>query len=189
MDHILSDLSTMTHPSCVAPRAWLSFIELDEAVVLVWLDWLVFSKYGFSVSALWCLLATPTILLGFLLPWTWDISSRLLQQSAAAAPDLGRGVSPLRCPFWPWTCNSPSRPSYTGAATHCSLEVGLLLPAATPGLGRWVGPPSRCPWPQTWGSSSRPPPLTLDVGLAPLSCSWAVITWHSKLLPLTLDVG
>ena len=52
-------------------RAWLSFIELDKAVVLVWLDWLVFCEYGFSVSALWCSLATPTILLGFLLPWAW----------------------------------------------------------------------------------------------------------------------
>ena len=35
MDHILSDLSTMTRLSWVAPRAWLSFIELDKAVVLV----------------------------------------------------------------------------------------------------------------------------------------------------------
>ena len=35
MDHILSDLSTMTRPSWVAPWAWLSFIELDKAVVLV----------------------------------------------------------------------------------------------------------------------------------------------------------
>ena len=26
--------------------------ELDKAVVLVWLDWLVFCEYGFSVSAL-----------------------------------------------------------------------------------------------------------------------------------------
>ena len=42
VDHILSDLSTMTRPSWVAPRAWLSFIELDKAVVLVWLDCLVF---------------------------------------------------------------------------------------------------------------------------------------------------
>ena len=30
----------------------------------VWLDWLVFCDYGFSVSALWCPLAIPTILLG-----------------------------------------------------------------------------------------------------------------------------
>ena len=51
-------------------RAWLSFTELDKAVVLVWLDWLVFCDYGFSVSALWCPLATSTVLLGLLLPWT-----------------------------------------------------------------------------------------------------------------------
>ena len=35
VDHILSDLSTMTCPSWVALRAWLGFIELDKAVVLV----------------------------------------------------------------------------------------------------------------------------------------------------------
>ena len=52
VDHILSDLSTMTRPSWVAPQAWLGFIELDKAVVLVWLGWLVFHEYGFSVSAL-----------------------------------------------------------------------------------------------------------------------------------------
>ena len=80
VDHILSHLSTMTRPSWVAPQAWLSFIELDQVVVLVWLYWLVFCDYGFSVSALWCPLATPPILLGFLLPWVWGISSRLLQQ-------------------------------------------------------------------------------------------------------------
>ena len=34
-------------------------------------------------------LTTPTVLVGFLLPWVWGISSRLLQQSAAAAPYLG----------------------------------------------------------------------------------------------------
>ena len=35
VDHILSDFSTMTRPSWVAPWAWLSFIELDKAVVRV----------------------------------------------------------------------------------------------------------------------------------------------------------
>ena len=60
----------------------------------MWSDWLVFCDYGFSVSALWCPLATLTILVGFLLPWTWGISSGLLQQSTATAPYLGRGVSP-----------------------------------------------------------------------------------------------
>ena len=51
VDHILSDLSTMTNPSWVAPWPWLGFIELDKAAVLMWLDWLVFCEYGFSVSA------------------------------------------------------------------------------------------------------------------------------------------
>ena len=115
--HLLSDLSTMTRPSWVAPRAWLSFIELDKAVVLEWLDWLVFCEYGFSVSTFWCPLATPTILLGFLLPWAWGISSRLLQQSTANAPYLGRGVSPHRLPSWPSTWDSSSRPSCSCAAT------------------------------------------------------------------------
>ena len=109
--HFLSDLSTMTGPSWVAPRAWLSFIELDKAVVLLWLDWLVFCDYGFSVSALWCPLATTTTLLGFLLPWMWGVSSQLLQQISAAAPtleegylltatplDLERGITPLGPP-------------------------------------------------------------------------------------------
>ena len=49
-------------------RAWLSFIELDKAVGL-WSDWLVFCDRVFSLSALWCPLSVPTILLGFLFPW------------------------------------------------------------------------------------------------------------------------
>ena len=97
--------------------AWLSFTQLDTAVVL-WSDWLVFCDYGFSVSALWCPPATPTLLLGFLLPRTWGISSRLLQQSTAAAPYLGWGVSPHGHPSWPWTWNSSSRPS-----TPCVLHL------------------------------------------------------------------
>ena len=135
VDYILSDLSTMTRLSWVAPWAWLSFIELDKAVVLVWLNWLVFCEYGFSVSALWCPVATPIVLLGFLLPWTWGISSRLLQQSAAIAPYLGRGVSPHRRPSWPSTWDSSSRP-------FC---------ARTP----------TAPW--TWGWSSWPPPLYICI--------------------------
>ena len=66
-------------------RAWLSFIELDKAVVLVWLDWLVFRDYVFSVSALWSPLATPTILLGFLLLWMWGISSRYLSSKVRSS--------------------------------------------------------------------------------------------------------
>ena len=117
VDHILSDLSTMTCPSWVAPWAWLSFIELDKAMVLVWLDWLVFCEYGFSVFVLWCSLAIPTVLLGFLLPWMWGISSQLLQQSTATAPYLGWGLSPHCWPSWSWMWNSSSRPSCTRTAT------------------------------------------------------------------------
>ena len=117
----------MTPPSWVAPRAWLSFIKLDKAVVLVWLDWLVFCEYAFSVFALWCPLATPTILLGFLLPWTWGISSRLLQQSTTIAPYLGWGVSPHRRPSGPSTWDSSSRPSCARTA-----GVGLVLLATAP---------------------------------------------------------
>ena len=147
VDHVLSDLSTMTHLSWVAPWAWLSFIELDKVVVLVWLDWLVFCEYGFSVFALWCPLATPTVLLGFLLPWMWGISSLLLQQSAAIAPYLGRGVSPRLCPSWPSTWDSSSRHSCALTATTPLIAApglgrGLLLPAAAPGrpdlIRKWI---------------------------------------------------
>ena len=136
VDHILSDLSTMTRPSWVALRAWLGFLELHKAVDLVWLDWLVFCKYGFNVSALWCPLATPTILPGFLLPWAWGISSRLLQQSAATAPYLGRRVSPHRHPSWPSTWDISSRPSCACAAS--------------------------APW--TWGCSFWPLPFASGMG-------------------------
>jgi len=103
----------------------------------VWSDWLVFYNYGFSVSALWCPLTTPTILLGFLLPRMRGISSQLLQQSAATAPYLGWGVSPHGRPSWPWMWSSSSQPSCAHTATT--------------------------PW--TWGCSSGLPPLTLGVGL------------------------
>ena len=79
VDHILSDLSTITCPS------W-SLVSLSLTMLWsMWSDWLVFCDYGFNVSALWCPLATPTILLGFLLPWRWGISSLLLQQIVATA--------------------------------------------------------------------------------------------------------
>ena len=109
MDHILSDPSIMTQPSWVAWHGMTSFIELDKTVVLG-SDWLVFCDYGFSVSALWCPLAIPTVFLGFLLPGTWGISSWLLQWSAAAAPYLGRGVSSQGRPSWPWMWSSSSQP-------------------------------------------------------------------------------
>ena len=105
VDHILSEFSTMTRPFWGPHMAWLSFIELTR-LWSMWPDWLVVCDCGFTLSALWCHLSTPTLLLGFLLPWMWGISSRLLQQSTAAAPYLGHGVAPLgHCP-WPWTWGS-----------------------------------------------------------------------------------
>ena len=62
-------------PDCLGwpHRVWLSFIELDR-LWSVWSDWLVFCDRVFSLSALWCPLSVPTILLGFLLPWMWGVS-------------------------------------------------------------------------------------------------------------------
>ena len=65
-------------------------------------------------------LATPTILLGFLLPWTWGISSQLLQQSAAVAPYLGRVAHP--------------------DLEHGVAPLGLHVPAQLPLLGHGVAP-------------------------------------------------
>jgi len=123
--------------------------ELNWTVSML-LDCLVFCEYGFSVSALWCLLAAPTVILGFLLPWTWGMSSRLLQQSSATAPYLGWGVSPQGRPFWPWTWSSSSRPACTGASTapwiwgSSSRPLlrchSLALSAAASDLGRGVAP-------------------------------------------------
>ena len=100
VDHILSDLSTMICPSGVAPMVWPGFIELYN-LWSVWSDWLVVCDCGFRLSALWCPLSVPTVWLGFLLPWAWGVSSWLLQQCAAAAPYLGRGVAPLGRRPWP----------------------------------------------------------------------------------------
>ena len=54
--------------------AWLSFVELDKAVVrvirLASCLWLWFLSV--------CPLSAPTALLGFLLPWMWGSSSQLL---------------------------------------------------------------------------------------------------------------
>ena len=68
-------------------------------------------------------LATPTILLGFLLPWTWGISSGLLLT-------LEEG--------------------YLLTATHPDLEHGVALlgppvPTQPLLLGRGVAPPSHRP--------------------------------------------
>ena len=76
-------------------------------------------------------------------PWTWGISSWLLQQSAATAPYLGNGVAPLsHCP-WPWMWGISSWLLQQSAA-------------AAPYLGRVLSPHSCPSWPWMWSSSSRP---------------------------------
>ena len=97
----------------------LIFFELDKTVVL-WSDWLVFCDYGFRVPALRCPIATPTVLLGFLLPWTWSISSWLLQQGAAAAPSLNEGYLLTAAPpdleptRWAWVWANSGSLWWTG---------------------------------------------------------------------------
>ena len=73
VDNIWSEFSTITRLSWVAIHSMAhSFIELEKVVVHV-------IKF---VSFLWlwflsaCPYSVPTILLGFLWPWTWGISSR-----------------------------------------------------------------------------------------------------------------
>ena len=107
----------------------------------MWSDWLVFCGYGFSVSALWCPLAIPTVLLGFLLPWIWALSSQLLQESTATASYLGQRVSPHSHPSWLWMWSSSSRPSSANtAATHWNLKAIYQIRKTL----------------QDWGSFTRP---------------------------------
>ena len=77
-------------PVCLGwpQKAWVSFIELDNTVVHV-IRLLAVSECGFSLSALWCPLSVPTILHGFLLPWTCGSSSQPLLHHAA--PDIEAG--------------------------------------------------------------------------------------------------
>ena len=93
----------------------------------MWSDWLVVCDYGLSLSALWCRLTTPTVLLGFLLPWSWSMYSWLLQQSAATAPYLGRGVSHQGRPSWPWTWSSSSRPSCIHTQSLVVLKLQICV--------------------------------------------------------------
>ena len=95
-------------------KAWLSFTELDKAVVL-WSHWLVFCDYGLSVSALWCPLALPSDALSQHLPSYLGFSY------------LGRGASLHGC-------SSKAQPLLL------TLVEGYFLTAASPDLERGVAP-------------------------------------------------
>ena len=79
-------------------------------------------------------LAIPTILPVFLLPWMWGISSRLLQQSAATPPYLGRGISPHCHQSWTLTWSSSSSPSCAHATSTpwtCGISPDYSLEGLT----------------------------------------------------------
>ena len=164
-DHILSDLSTMTRPSWVAPWAWLSFIELDKAVILVWLDWLVFCE---CVSV--CL--PSDALLQHLPPYL-------------GFSYLGRGVSLHGY-------SSKAQPllltldeGYLLTAALPNLQCGTAplgppVPVQPRLLGRGVATPCHGPWPGAWGSSSHLPPLASGLG------TWGI---SSRPPPLTSEEG
>ena len=100
----------------------------------VWALWASLVGVGFDSKGEF---APPTVLLGLLLcPWTWGISSQLLQclPSYWGFSDLGRGVSPHSQP-------SKAQPLLL------ILDIGYLFSAA-PVKCR------RCSWPWTWGISS-----------------------------------
>ena len=97
VDHILSELTTMTRPSWVALDGMAhSFIELDKAVVHV----IRLTSFLWVWFQCVCPLMPPcnTYRLTWVsLFWTW--------------------VSPHSHPSWPWTWSSSSWPSCTHAAT------------------------------------------------------------------------
>ena len=132
------------HPSWVAPQGTALFHWVRQGcgpsvIRLTSFLWVWFQcVYPLMPSC------NTTILLGFLLPWAWGISSRLLQQSTAAAPYLGRRVSPYCHHSWPSTWDSSSRPSCACLAT----TPRVAPPGRWSWPRTWVAPPSCRPWPR-----------------------------------------
>ena len=103
------------------------------------LHWLVFSHCGFCLSVLWCPLSVPTVLLQFLWPWTWGISSRPLTSPPLTGCENWT-IKKAECwridAFELWCWRTLLRVSWTARRSNqsilkeispeCSLE-GLLL--------------------------------------------------------------
>ena len=145
----------MTHPSWVTPWPWLSFTELDKAVVHViiltsflWL-WFQFvcplMPSGNTYLLTWVSLTLDVGYLFTAFPAKCSHCSLPWMRSGgwALPPDLEHGVSPLCSP-------APAQPPLLGRAV---APLGPPAPAQPPLLGHGVAPPGRHPWPQAWGSS------------------------------------
>ena len=128
--------------------AWISFTELDQAVVhvirLASFLWLWFQ----------CVCPLMPSHNTYLLTWVslaLDVGYLFMAAPAkhSRCPLPWREVSPQSLPSWPWMWSSSSRPFYASTA-------------AAP----WTWGCSSWPPPLTWvcGSSSLLLPLTLDVG-------------------------
>ena len=97
-------------PTCLGwpHMTWLSFTEVDKAVVRVirwtslWLWFQCVCPLIPSCNTYHLTWVSPTLDMGHLFS--------LPQQSVAAAPYLGWGVSPHGCPSWPWAWGCSSRP-------------------------------------------------------------------------------
>ena len=96
----------------------------------MWSDWLVFCDYGFSVSALWCPLTIPTVLLGFLLPWTsclswfWTWSSYLGSPSPTQPPlRESRVAPPTCCPWLPSWGSCSCLPPFRSDSAPASIRI------------------------------------------------------------------
>ena len=120
VDHILSDLSTWPAHLGWPHTAWLSFIELDKAVIHVirltsflWLWFQCICPLMPSRNTYHLTWVCPTFKEGYLL--------------TAAPPDLEHGVATLGCHPWPRTWGSSSRPpALKEINSQYSLE-GLML--------------------------------------------------------------
>ena len=125
-------------------RAWLSFTELDKAVVHV------------------------IRLASFL--WLWFQSVCPLMPSISAyhltwvSLTLDVGYLFMVVPAKHSLCSLPWMLSTSSQPLLLTLDMGYPLPDTAPDLECGVSPFSHHSWPWTWGSSSWPPLLTLEVG-------------------------
>ena len=106
--------------------------------------WLVVCDCGFSLSALWCPLSAPIVLLGFLLPWIWGPTNvRLVKAMVCPVVMYGceswtvktaerRRIDVFKLWCWrrllrvPWTARRSNQSILKKISPGCSLE-GLML--------------------------------------------------------------